>query len=45
MYGFSEFLDFPERVQRQFYTIYVEITLSNNGHPLLMDVHTFRNVL
>jgi hypothetical protein len=24
MYGFSEFLDFPERVQRQFYTIYVE---------------------
>jgi hypothetical protein len=23
-YGFSEFLDFPERVQRQFYTNYVE---------------------
>jgi hypothetical protein len=22
IYGFSEFLDFPERVQRQFYTIY-----------------------
>ena len=24
IYVFSEFLDFPERVQRQFYTIYVE---------------------
>jgi hypothetical protein len=24
IYGFSEFLDFPERVQRQIYTIYVE---------------------
>jgi hypothetical protein len=24
MYGVSEILDFPERVQRQFYTIYVE---------------------
>jgi hypothetical protein len=24
MYVFSEFLDFPERVQGQFYTIYVE---------------------
>ena len=24
IYGFSEFLDFPERLQRQNYTIYVE---------------------
>jgi hypothetical protein len=24
IYGFSEFLDFPERVLRQFYRIYVE---------------------
>jgi hypothetical protein len=24
IYGFSEFLDFPERGQRQFYTIYAE---------------------
>ena len=24
IFGFSEFLDFPERVQRQFYTIYAE---------------------
>jgi hypothetical protein len=24
IYGFSEFLDFPESVQWQFYTIYVE---------------------
>jgi hypothetical protein len=24
IYGFSEFLDFPEKLQRQNYTIYVE---------------------
>jgi hypothetical protein len=36
IYGFSEFLDFPERVQRQFYTIYVESyiqLLMESKHP------------